>query len=79
ALLSLAWSEAMSGRYQQAMLHFMSAPELNECDQWTLTSAGLGSSFCGNREYARVLVERSNGLPVPPTKPNRAYHATISF
>ncbi|MEN3378168.1 MAG: hypothetical protein V7604_3523, partial [Hyphomicrobiales bacterium] len=43
--LALAWSFAMSGRFDLAELEFELAMDLNEHDPWTLISAAQGLSF----------------------------------
>ena len=55
--LSLAWSNAMHNRFDQAEVHFNLTYELNSNSPITLIPSAHGLSFCGNHELANALAE----------------------
>ena len=65
--LSLAWSNAMAGRYQLAQFHYGLAYELNPNNPMTMISAAHGFAFCGDTERAAELAR--NVEQINPTMP----------
>jgi DNA-binding SARP family transcriptional activator/TolB-like protein len=55
--LSLAWSNAMHNRFDQAEVHFNLTYELNSNSPITLIPSAHGLSFCGNHDLANALAE----------------------
>jgi class 3 adenylate cyclase/DNA-binding SARP family transcriptional activator/Tfp pilus assembly protein PilF len=58
----VAWSTAVSGRYEQSVVHFDLAAELNPNSVKTLISAALGMAFMGNLDTAHRLLRRALSL-----------------
>lgn len=65
--LSLAWSNAMHNRFDQAEIHFNLTYELNSNSPITLIPSAHGLSFCGNHEHANALAETA--IRLNPTMP----------
>lgn len=61
-LLSLGWSYLMAEQFQQAVINFELAIELNENDPWTMISAALGFAFSGGQDTSLALVEKARTL-----------------
>lgn len=57
--LALAWSNAMSGRFDQAEIYFNLAHDLNPNSPTTIVPCAHGLSYCGDRVKARLLAEFS--------------------
>jgi DNA-binding SARP family transcriptional activator/TolB-like protein len=77
--LALAWSFAMSGRFELAELEFELAMDLNEHDPWTLISAAQGLSFSGRTEEAGAIADRALSLNLKPSLPHWGYQVGIRF
>lgn len=65
--LSLAWSNAMHNRFDQAEVHFNLTYELNSNSPITLIPSAHGLSFCGNHDLATALAETA--IRLNPTMP----------
>jgi DNA-binding SARP family transcriptional activator/TolB-like protein len=59
AHLCMAWSHAMSRRYDLAVEHAGIASQLNDNDAWTLISSAHIFAYCANFERARELSQQS--------------------
>lgn len=77
--LTLAWSYAMSGQFDQALVNFNLAHDLNENNPWTLTSVALGLAFCGHYDEARERADQSLYFNPAPSRSQWAYQGTIRF
>lgn len=65
--LTLAWSYLMSGRYDQAEIHYELAHDLNPSDPTTLISCAHGFAFCQRTGKATNLAKQAVALhPVMP-------------
>ncbi len=77
--LHLAWSQAMNGEYDVAILGFKLACQLNENDPWTTSSAAGGLAYCGEPAEGLKLSERGLELAIAPTPMVWAYTACVRF
>jgi DNA-binding SARP family transcriptional activator/TolB-like protein len=77
--LALAWSNAMRGRFEPAILHYEMAYDLNPNSPQTLMSCAQGLAFCGEYDLAQRLCRHSIELnpAIPPY--HWVYSATIHF
>ncbi|WP_455269622.1 adenylate/guanylate cyclase domain-containing protein [Rhizobium herbae] len=79
AHLTLAWSCAMAGRFEQADIHYDLAFDLNPNNPKTLLSCAHGLAYTGRVQRARELEELALGL-TPIVAPYQwAYLAGIRF
>ena len=62
AQLTVAWANAMVGRFSQAEVHYRLATELNPNSPKVLISAALGLAFQGITESAKLLMDRAVAL-----------------
>lgn len=66
--LTLAWSYAMAGRYDQAEIHYDLAHDLNTSDPTTLISCAHGLAFCDRKAKAEELAAQAIELhPMMPS------------
>lgn len=77
--LCLAWSHAMSGRFEPAELHFRMACDLNENDPWTLVSSTLGFAYLGDTETAGRLADLALDLDLVPSRAHWGYQSGVRF
>jgi DNA-binding SARP family transcriptional activator len=77
--LCLGWSLAMAKQYDQALIHFPLAYELNDNDPWTLVSSANLFAFCGHHDRARQIANQLLQLPLEPSPVQWAYQASIRF
>lgn len=77
--LCMGWSLTMAGRHAQGELHMRLALDLNPFDPWTLMSAALFHSFCGEHARAMELATRSLETALVPTRTQWGYHVTIAY
>jgi tetratricopeptide (TPR) repeat protein len=67
AQLCLGWACIMLNRHTEAEAHMDIACELNENDPWTLISAAMNISFCGNATKAAGLAEQALAQSLAPS------------
>jgi DNA-binding SARP family transcriptional activator/TolB-like protein len=79
AHLSLGWSSAMNGLFDQGVHRYQTALELNANDAWTINSAALGLAYCGHVARSVELIERSLDLGLEPSNYHWAYQGPIWF
>jgi len=79
AQLCLAWSLAMSGRYEQAAIHMELARELNPYNSWILISTALFHAFYGDFDLARGLADQSLKMTLMPSLAHWGYQVSILF
>jgi len=79
AQLCLGWSYAMDKDFDNAILTFERASELNEHDSWAVLSSGVGLAFSGEIRKARRLSNRASKLQFLPTPAYWSYQAAIKF
>jgi tetratricopeptide (TPR) repeat protein len=79
AHLSLAWSEALLGRFPKAEAAYRDALQLNENDPWVLTSATHGLAFCQSGDDTRDMVRRMLDLGFTLAPEHLSYLAGIHF
>lgn len=78
AHLSLSWSHALLGQFNEAETSFRDALQLNGNDPWVLTSATHGLAFCGSSDID-PLVGRIKGLGVALAPQHLSYLAGIHY
>ena len=79
AHLSLAWSEALLGRYSKAEAAYRDALQLNDNDPWVLTSATHGLAFCQTDSDTREMVRRLFDMGFTLSPEHLSYLAGIHF
>ncbi|WP_136659774.1 BTAD domain-containing putative transcriptional regulator [Nitratireductor sp. XY-223] len=79
AQLSLAWCNAMSGKFNQAVLNYDLAIQLNENEPWTMNSVALGLAYCGEFDKARLYADRALQADSNPIMPAWGYQAGVRF
>ena len=79
SLLCLGWAYAMSGRFNQSVLHHRMARDLNACDLWTNLSASQGLAFAGEIDQAQEFTSRITRVMPMLTPYQWAYIAKIRF
>lgn len=79
AQLCLGWAYAFDGQFDQALLHFGLACDLNDTDPWTLVSSAHGHAFAGEFERSRVLAERAINVALVPSPVHWTYRAAMHF
>lgn len=77
--LCLGWSHAMAKQYEQALIHFPLAYELNNNDPWTLISSANLFAFCGDHGRAQHIANRLLQMPLEPSPVQWAYQTSIRF
>jgi tetratricopeptide (TPR) repeat protein len=60
--LVMAWTTALLRRFEQSVVHYELAAELNPNNPRTLVSAALGLTFMGRKEDAARLLDRAMAL-----------------
>ena len=78
AHLSLSWSHALLGQFNEAETSFRDALQLNGNDPWVLTSATHGLAFCGSSDID-PLIGRIKGLGVALAPEHLSYLAGIHY
>jgi DNA-binding SARP family transcriptional activator len=79
AELSVGWSLAMLGLFDQAEAHASVAVELNDCDSCTLTLSALIYAYAGKRDRAYRLAQQALDVLPAPGPAHWAYHAVNRF
>lgn len=79
AHLSLAWSEALLGRFPEAENSYRDALQLNDNDPWVLTSATHGLAFCQTGAETGELVKRVLDLGFTLAPEHWSYLAGIYY
>lgn len=77
--LSLAWSYAMSGMFDRAVVNFELACDLNGNDPWTLASSALGLAYCDQLDIARQTADIALDVGLGLSPLHWAYQASIRF
>lgn len=78
AHLSLSWSHALLGQFNEAEASFRDALQLNGNDPWVLTSATHGLAFCGAADVG-PLTTRIRGLGIALAPEHVSYLAGIHY
>lgn len=78
AHLSLSWSHALLGQFNEAEASFRDALQLNGNDPWVLTSATHGLAFCGAADVG-ALTTRIRGLGIALAPEHISYLAGIHY
>ena len=78
AHLSLSWSHALLGQFNEAEASFRDALQLNGNDPWVLTSATHGLAFCGAADVG-ALTGKIRGLGVALAPEHHSYLAGIHY
>ena len=68
AHLCMAWSFAMSRKYDQAVEHAHLASQLNDNDAWTMISSAHVFAYCADFDRARKLARQSFDLSAVPSR-----------
>lgn len=79
AQLCLGWSLSMARQHDRAGTHMQLACELNANDSWTLISAALFHSFCGNHAEAKRLAAEAFDMTLSPGQTHWGYQVTIAY
>jgi DNA-binding SARP family transcriptional activator/TolB-like protein len=79
AQLCLGWAYAFDDQFEQALLHFGLACDLNDTDPWTLVSSAHAHAFAGHFDAAKELAERALHVALVPTLIHWAYRAAMHF
>lgn len=77
--LVVAWSTAITRRFEQSELAYGLAVELNPNSPTTLISASLGLAFAGSNDLARQMLERARALTTIFLDYQWSHIATISY
>ena len=77
--LCLAWSRLMNRHYDQALINFRLAYDLNQNDPWTIVSAAMGLAFCGSYHDAKGIAAQALNLDFNPSQSHWLYQSNIAF
>ncbi len=79
AQLTLGWSLALNGMWENAIATLNLAHELNENDSWVLVSSALGLSYCADYEQAAQNIAQVTDLGMGLSSLHWAYIAGVRF